>query len=201
MTEAEKILNTASEIYFSKGFHKIPVDDIATSLKMSKKTIYKHYPSKDDLIKAVVELFLHTHGRNITAIMSGDRNAVEKIFTMMSYFGKVILKINEKWFVDIQNHNPELWDRIEEFRFKMMNMNLKKVIDQGKKEEFIIDKSTPVILSIFLFSIRAIVNPSFLVTNKLHPGEALKTTIEIIMNGILTDKGKKYLKKLNMENK
>lgn len=199
MTEAEKILNTASEIYFSKGFHKIPVDDIASSLKMSKKTIYKHYPSKDHIIKAVVESFLHTNGRNITAIMTGDKNAVEKIFNMITYFGNAILKVNEKWFFDVQNHTPELWEQIEAFRFKMMNMNLKRVIDQGKKEEFIIDKSTPVILSIFVYSIRAIVNPSFLLANKLKAGDAMKTTIEIIMNGILTDKGKKYLKKLNME--
>lgn len=198
--EEIKILNTASSIFFKKGFTKTPVDEIALALKMSKKTIYKHFPSKDSLITAVIMLFLKTHSINIKSIMDSDKNAVEKIFTMTNYIGNQILKINDKWFYDISEYSEDLWGAIEKFRFKVMNENIAHVLEQGIKEGLIVDKPVIILLNVIIFSIRAIVNPEFILKNKLVPSEALKNTIEIVMCGMLTDKGKKVHKKLILEN-
>lgn len=200
MTDEQlKILNTASEIFFSKGFNKIPVDDIASALKMSKKTIYKHFPTKDALITAVITEFLNKHSRNIKAVMSSDKNAVEKISNMTRYIGDQILLISDKWFYDIYEYSQDLWLSIEKFRFRMMNENIAHVIEQGIKEGLIIERPVPIILNVIIHSIRAIVNPEFVHVNKLHPSEALQETIDIIMGGILTDKGKRIQKKLKPE--
>lgn len=37
------------------GFRKTSVEDIAKDLRISKKTIYVHYESKDDIFKSVIE--------------------------------------------------------------------------------------------------------------------------------------------------
>ena len=78
--DKEKILKTASDVFFSRGFYKIPVDDIASLLKMSKKTIYKHFATKEDLVREVACLFIKTHSNNISNIINSEYNAVEKLF-------------------------------------------------------------------------------------------------------------------------
>jgi hypothetical protein len=194
-----KILKAASDTFFTRGFYKIPIDDIASSLKMSKKTIYKHFPAKEDLVREVAYLFIKTHSENIAGIITNDYNAVEKLFYIFKYLGNMLINISDKWFSDIQSQAPEIWNEIEVFRSKFMTRNISGIIEQGKKEKYIVNYSSLIMINVFLSSIRGIINPAFITNNKIPAFKALESTLDIIMNGILTPKGKNLLKKLKME--
>jgi hypothetical protein len=45
-------------------------------------------------------------------------------------------------------------------------------------------------MAIHLAAVRAVVNPTFIMNNKFSFKEAMEYTFKIILNGILTDKGK-----------
>jgi len=197
--DKEKILKIASDVFFSRGFYKIPVDDIAVLLKMSKKTIYKHFATKEDLVREVAYLFIKTHSSNISNIINSEYNAVEKLFFIFKYLGNMLININEKWFSDIQAQAPEIWTEIEVFRSKFMTQNISKIIEQGKKERYVVNYPSPIMINIFISSIRGIINPAFILNNKIPAFKALESTLDILMNGILTLKGKNLLKKLQME--
>ena len=47
MEEKDKILDLTEEKIFREGFYKTTMTEVAESLSMSKKTIYKYYPSKN----------------------------------------------------------------------------------------------------------------------------------------------------------
>ncbi|MFX3635573.1 MAG: TetR/AcrR family transcriptional regulator [Candidatus Pristimantibacillus sp.] len=51
----EQLLLTASSLFFHKGFHTVGVDTIASESGITKMTMYKHFPSKDHLIVAILE--------------------------------------------------------------------------------------------------------------------------------------------------
>lgn len=51
----EKLLITASQLFFEKGFHAVGVDTIVAESGITKMTMYKHFPSKDYLIVAILE--------------------------------------------------------------------------------------------------------------------------------------------------
>jgi hypothetical protein len=197
--DKEKILKVAGDVFFSRGFYKIPVDDIALLLKMSKKTIYKHFPAKEDLIREVAYLFIKTHSTNISVIINSNYNAVEKLFHIFKYLGNMLISINEKWFSDIESQAPEIWTEIEVFRSKFMTQNISRIIEQGKKEKYIVNYPSPIMINVFISSIRGIINPAFIVNSKIPASKALESTLSILMNGILTTKGKNMLKKLKME--
>jgi len=50
----DTILEKSKELFLRNGFKTVGMDDIAQSLHISKKTIYQYFPSKDDLVKAVL---------------------------------------------------------------------------------------------------------------------------------------------------
>jgi hypothetical protein len=197
--DKDKILKTASDVFFTRGFYKIPVDDIASLLKMSKKTIYKHFTTKEDLVREVAYLFIKTHSSNISNIINSEYNAVEKLFHIFKYMGNMLININEKWFSDIQTQAPEIWTDIEVFRSRFMTQNISKIIEQGKKEKYIVNHPSSVMINVFISSIRGIINPAFILNSKIPAHKALESTLDILMNGILTPKGKNLLKKLKME--
>jgi AcrR family transcriptional regulator len=49
---AERILRTASEMFYRKGIRAVGVDSIAAEADVTKKTLYEKYGSKDELVAA-----------------------------------------------------------------------------------------------------------------------------------------------------
>jgi len=188
--DQQKILGFCKDYFLENGFYKTTMDEIAAKLRISKKTIYKYYPTKEVLVKETVLGFLEFHKGNVSKIIDENSGAVTKLYNIFNYIGKMISKINEKFIRDIQIHMPDLWKHIDNFRTKMMTINIGKVIEQGKNEGVFIDKQSAIITGIFTSSVRGIINPEFIMNNKFSIKTALDETIEIIMNGIMTEKGK-----------
>ena len=50
----ERILQTAYKLFRRSGFFRVGVDEIASAAKLTKRTLYYHFKSKDDLLAAVL---------------------------------------------------------------------------------------------------------------------------------------------------
>src|ERR1700731_2290973 len=46
----ERILSVASELFYRHGIRAIGVEAIAEAAKTNKMTLYRHFPSKDELV-------------------------------------------------------------------------------------------------------------------------------------------------------
>ena len=51
----DKVFQTASRLFYQHGYRAIGVDTIAAESGIGKMTLYRHYPSKDDLIVAYLK--------------------------------------------------------------------------------------------------------------------------------------------------
>lgn len=52
---AEAVLNAAERLFFTGGFSQTSMDELAQELRISKKTIYRHFPGKRSLLAAVLD--------------------------------------------------------------------------------------------------------------------------------------------------
>jgi AcrR family transcriptional regulator len=51
----DKLIQTAARLFYQHGYRAIGVDTLASQSGIGKMTLYRHYPSKDDLIVAYLE--------------------------------------------------------------------------------------------------------------------------------------------------
>jgi AcrR family transcriptional regulator len=51
----QQILDTASALFFREGFRAVGIDTIVATSGVAKMTLYRHFPSKDDLIVAYLK--------------------------------------------------------------------------------------------------------------------------------------------------
>ena len=54
-TTQQKILDIAGDLFFRQGFRAVGIDTIVKATGMAKMTLYRHFPSKSDLILAYLE--------------------------------------------------------------------------------------------------------------------------------------------------
>jgi AcrR family transcriptional regulator len=195
MEELNKIIELGEEKFFKEGFYKTTMDDVAFELRMSKKTIYKYFPSKNDLVHAIVKHFMNKMKNKVVSALSSGKNAIEKLEELMKILADASQKISPRMLDEIRRHFPTLWDEIDGFRTEMMFGNLTRVIDQGKEEGLFLDYPTPIIMNMLVSSVRSIVNPEFILNNNFSIIEAALTAFRIMIGGITTEKGKKVFNK------
>jgi AcrR family transcriptional regulator len=51
----DRILDAASDLFYRDGYHAVGIDTIVERSGVAKMTLYRHFPSKDDLIAAYLE--------------------------------------------------------------------------------------------------------------------------------------------------
>jgi len=51
----DRILQAAYDLFYAKGFSRVGVDAVAESAGLTKRTLYQHFRSKDDLLAAVLD--------------------------------------------------------------------------------------------------------------------------------------------------
>ncbi len=195
-SERNRIVEFAESRFMAEGFYKISMDSIASDLRVSKKTIYKYFPSKESLVENIANKTMTDISGRMEAIINSDLSSLGKSLALFETFGKVTLKFTDKWVRDVQLHTPKLWEKIDEFRTNRAISVLTNIVNQGKEEGVFIDKPTELMIMIFVSSIKSIVNPNYIYYQKFNFREAFNHTFEILFNGMLTPKGKKEFNKI-----
>jgi AcrR family transcriptional regulator len=194
--EKNRIIEYCTSKFLKDGFYFVTVDQIATELRISKKTIYKFFSSKDELVEVVARNLMNDVSKRIEKIISTDNDSLSKALMLFEVMASVAARFSENWLKDLQIHTPQLWRSIDEFRTKKAFTVLGSIIKQGQAEGIIIDKPAELIIHIFVNTMRSVVHPDFLYHQKFGFKEAFIHSFEILFNGILTPKGKKNFNKI-----
>ena len=85
----ERIIETAAELFYAHGFHAVGVDLIIDRAGVAKTTLYRHFPSKDDLVVAYLE---DANGRFWTwfdAALDGGRDPRDQLVDLFDAVAKL----------------------------------------------------------------------------------------------------------------
>lgn len=90
------ILDAAYGLFYREGFARVSVDAIAAAAGVTKRTLYYHFKSKDELAGAVLR---HQHGRALNRIQSWAETASDDPERLIEeVFGKLEIWAGEaKW--------------------------------------------------------------------------------------------------------
>ena len=85
-TPKEKLFQKAARLFYKYGYRAIGVDTIAAESGIGKMTLYRHYPSKDDLIVAYLKDSNEIFWRNFEEITKHATTPREKL---LAFFGSL----------------------------------------------------------------------------------------------------------------
>jgi len=88
---------------FQAGVKHVTMDDLATQLGISKKTIYQYFKDKDALVSSVVEFELANHALLCNQSTQAADNAVHEIFLLMSVIQEMFNRMNPLLYLRLKN--------------------------------------------------------------------------------------------------
>lgn len=135
----QKIAVGAFEVFMKYGVKSVTMDDLASRLAISKKTLYKHVDNKADLVMKVMNMTIGMDKQTIDSIRNTAPNAIQELIMLGDYHHQKFGKMNPAIMFDIQKYYPKSWTVLrkhhDEFVFNFMVDNIKKGIKQGLYRE------------------------------------------------------------------
>ncbi len=133
----ERILLKGDELFRRFGIRSITMDDIAKQLGVSKKTIYQHYPDKDELVIAMTKLNISRHFNEVEKCCGpASINAIAEMFAVNNSVGEMIRSFNPIMFYDLQKYHPKAWLAFREFRNLYVLAKIVENIHRGIAEGY-----------------------------------------------------------------
>lgn len=189
-----KIIKHLRNKFIRSGFQNFKMEDIAAELKISKKTIYTEFTSKKELIRTAFANMIYDVYKNIAVIINSDGPFLEK-FNSLSQVAEVYLMVfNENNLQKLEQFYPDLVVEIEGFRKKKIFPLLNLLIDEAKKHRVINQIDNEILLKMLQSSLTAVLDRRWLAKNNYEHKEAFRKVFNLLLTGVLTKKGRKFLK-------
>ena len=188
----QRIVTAARHQFMRHGFRHVTMDDLASDLGMSKKTLYVCFPSKVALLEAVLlDKFRSVEADldEITADCSSDvLSALHRLLACMQHHTE---EIQPPFVRDMRRESPELFKIVENRRRDVIQRHFGKLLGEGRKAG-IIRKDIPAtqIMEILLGAVQAIMNPPKMAELALTPKTGYATIMKVILEGVMTEAGR-----------
>ena len=114
----DRILKKAEDLFFVYGIKSVSMDELATSLGISKRTIYENFKDKEDILTSLMIKLRDDRNLAFQEYLSDDYNVVE-VFLKVIEIQSQMPECNAKFFQDIYKYYPKvaalirkIWKRI-----------------------------------------------------------------------------------------
>jgi AcrR family transcriptional regulator len=199
----EKILHKATEMFLKYGFSRVTMEEIAVELGMSKKTLYRFFPGKEQLLREMINGMKCKFEDYVQELWSNiEMSFIEKLKNLMNYISNQPSAFRGPLSLDLQKNFPLLWEEINESRkthsLHKFNLLLSEGVEKGVFRQDI-DKQIVVLL--FMNAVQGILNSDVLSQLPYTANQVFESIIRVLMEGIFTEEGRhKYLSIENENN-
>ncbi len=104
----ERIVNEAATLFRSYGIRAVTMDMLASSLGMSKRTIYENFNDKSELLIGVVRYMEMKRVELVQKTLHDSPDVIHAIFTLLKHTGDHFRSMNPAFFDDLKRHQTVL---------------------------------------------------------------------------------------------
>lgn len=210
LTTGDRIKQKAHDLFMQFGLKSVSMDDIASKLGISKKTIYQFYADKDALVDDVIKSLLEHSETCCDRDTTAAENAVHEIFLAMDFIMEAFRSMNPSLLFDMQKYYPAAYQKFSQHKNDYLFGVIKQNLQRGIREELYREDLKVEVLARFrVESMMLPFNPEFHTKVKLSLGAIEQEITLHFLFGMVSPKGYKLatkyqqdrLKKINKDEK
>lgn len=189
----ERIINAAAILFRQHGIKQVRMDDVASELGISKKTLYGTFADKEAMLFEVVKLTSASFCEAIRETLLQSTNVLEQIFLLYKRVIEHCKEVNPLFFTELMRYSDleAYFDRMHAEHFGYVKGWLQEGVKQGLLRD---DIDYEVFLKQDGFQIDKLLrNPSV----RNYPAEVIyNSVVLVLLRGMATEKGLEIIKNL-----
>lgn len=182
-----RILEKAGQRFLAQGYSRVTMDELCGELGMSKKTLYRVFPSKEALGEAVLVSRFARIGEELAAIHQDTRlDFGERISrflrTLAGHYARGATTLE-----DIQRESPGLWRKLLEARRRAVQTNFGALFTAGVEAgAFRADVEPRLVIRMVLTLVDQLMRPDVLEELGMSGDQLFTRMQDVVLHGVRT---------------
>ncbi len=185
-----RILQKARGLFFRHGFARVTVDEIAAGLRISKTTLYKLFPGKEDLFAEVMRDYYDGIARGMGEIRAGSGgNYLRELTQSMSFLQEKLDQLDAAVRKDLSVSAPRIWEGLLDLQRRILHPLVVTLLQRGVEKKVVRkDIDLKVTARVVIVAIEELLSGETLRRLSLSVQDALQSLFGIFLQGILVQK-------------
>jgi AcrR family transcriptional regulator len=178
-----RIVQTAAELFNTKGYRNVTLSELAERLGMSKKTLYLYFDGKEQIAGAVLENTMTAIAGKITELTQREGDPLGSLRDTFEGIKHELIKLSPLFLEDVQKYIPELWQRIEAFRAGQLSF-IEGLLQQAHQAGLIREINPRLVAALMSESIQTFLRPDFAAKHGVTTFDVVETLLVMLIDGI-----------------
>lgn len=183
----EHILTKFKELWDKNSVKAITMDDLAKKCGISKKTIYRFYRGKDELVRSLVNLLFVKMRDDLKILNSGKDNPEKAINILFSVSYDIFSNVSEHLLKDVRNYYPNIHKEIDSVMDEI-EVKFRDFFKRGVDSGLFRDINPFLVFTFYRSAADAVFNPKFILQNNLTVKDAIESFRLLLFGGINSTK-------------
>jgi AcrR family transcriptional regulator len=172
--------------FFAYGFSRVTMEEIASGLGISKRTLYRYVDNKLELFERALDEFFVQTSTATDSIMTKKTPYDVKLALFLDVIGRQMSRLNFEFVRDAKQNAPEAWDLIVSVRRKGIETNFAKLINEGRRKGLVQGRyDDKLILDVFLGALERVTSSEAVFHTNISMKEATLLVVTMLLNGIV----------------
>jgi AcrR family transcriptional regulator len=194
-----RIIESASTLFFQKGIRSITMSDIANEMGISKRTLYEVFHDKEELLEECVNYHISKADREIKQMAENSKNVVDALMLIYAKHLREAKDVNKSVIRDLKKYHLHIYERIE-CRQKESIYIFMPLFQRGREQGLLRDDiNFEILLWLLKSQFKALMEDNYIPTDKYSADEFIRAIILNFIRGISTPMGNERIDKLVKE--
>lgn len=195
-----QIIEQASNMFLEYGFKSVTMDDLSERLGVSKKTIYEHFDTKNQLVEDAAMHIFKNISCTIDDIRKKKLDPIEETLAIKNQVMRHLRNEKSSPQFQLQKYYPKTSDNLKHMQWNKMHEcyyeNLKRGVEKGYYRK---DIDLEAVFRLYYFGMNLIKDNKAFPPQQFNNNHIKNQYIEYHIRGIASTKGLKRLEELLSE--
>ena len=196
-TTKNQITSNATDLFLTKGFKSVTMDDLASSMGMSKKTIYTYFKTKNDLVNQVSISLFNIISIGIDSICAQNNDPIEELYLVNDFVQKNLKNEHTSPLYQLQKYYPKIHNELIQKQFNVAHESILNNLKNGIKSNlYRANLDIEFISRLYFITVTGIKNNDMFPSSVFPANKSIMTFLDYYIRGIASSKGIATLEKI-----
>lgn len=190
ISQKERIIEQAKQMFVQQGIKAVRMDDIAQQLGVSKRTLYELFEDKEGLLYLALNRYVEEREARQAELMAGAENMLEALFRALSDVMDNSETVN-RMMSNLKKFYPAVHAKLTAEGAEKHRLGLRTCLEKGIEDKvFIRNMNVDLAVSILYYTASALViRKDLILPAGMSEREAFLQIVTTFFRGIATAKG------------